>query len=319
MFHINETIIDEIVQSCLKVYHNLPKTGKPEKVEWTVLSCVVQYNSKYNEHKVISLGTGSKCIGATKMSSKGNTLNDSHAEIFARRGFLLYLYENIINISDQKESIFVKEGTKFKLKDNIEFIFYSSQMPCGDASIIPKQEDNEHFGDLILNKRKSSGFDCDVSHKKLKLDIHRTGAKCLPNAEQDPKLSGENYHITGKVRTKPGRGDRTLSVSCSDKIARWIHLGIQGGLLNMLLLKPIIIKHYIFGAGVPYSEETLKRALLLRESNISIEDRLLEIPKFYQSTIAFSHIRKADNIRPAPASIIWTSISKRYNFSVLLK
>ena len=42
-----------------------------------------------------------------------------------------------------------------------------------------------------------------------KNDIHRTGAKCVKGGPQDNKLPGVEYHTTGLLRTKPGRGDPT--------------------------------------------------------------------------------------------------------------
>lgn len=59
-------------------------------------------------------------------------------------------------------------------------------------------------------------------------DVHRTGAKCLDReTKRDPLLPGSRYHVVGAVRTKPGRGDPTLSVSCSDKLFRWNFVGVQ--------------------------------------------------------------------------------------------
>ncbi len=73
-------------------------------------------------------------------------------------------------------------------------------------------------------------------------DMNRTGAKCVAGEAPDPdhreakttevdyreaKTTLLAYHRTGPLRTKPGRGDRTLSLSCSDKILKWSQIGCQ--------------------------------------------------------------------------------------------
>ena len=48
--------------------------------------------------------------------------------------------------------------------------------------------------------------------------------------EQGPQATGafeQGLQATGVLRRKPGRGDATLSMSCSDKLAKWCCLGIQ--------------------------------------------------------------------------------------------
>ncbi|CAK1598659.1 unnamed protein product [Parnassius mnemosyne] len=310
MTEFTKEFVDKISLSCIQLYNTLPKIGKAIEGEWTVLSCIIQFDRVTKKYEVVSLGTGSKCIGACKMSPEGDIVHDSHAEVFARRGFMLYLYDNIekaIVVKQDQESIFQKEKDRFKLRDNLEFIFYSSQLPCGDASIMPKTNEDDH-GDVVCSlKREAEGNNCDVESKKIKLetqDIHRTGAKCLPQNEQDPKEPGANYHLLGRVRTKPGRGDRTLSVSCSDKMARWIHVGIQGALLDMLLMEPIYIKHFIFGSGAPYSQESLTRALLKRNLEDNEDFTIPFKPFIYNSTAIFHLMKSERRSKPAPGSIV---------------
>lgn len=94
-------------------------------------------------------------------------------------------------------------------------------------------------------------------------DVHRTGAKCVPGAAPDPLGAGEGYHATGVLRVKPGRGEPTLSLSCSDKLARWGVLGFQGALLCHYLQEALYFTTVVVGK-CPYSQEALHRALVTR-------------------------------------------------------
>jgi len=81
-------------------------------------------------------------------------------------------------------------------------------------------------------------------------DLYRTGAKCVQGCAQDSRAPGSSYHVTEVLRTKPGKGDPTLSLSCSDKLARWNVLGCQGCLPMIFLSTPIYLDHIIISGYV---------------------------------------------------------------------
>lgn len=113
---------------------------------------------------------------------------------------------------------------------------------------------------MPLEERGSSGT--TGLHAQVP-DIHRTGAKCVPGALPDPLQGGEGYHTTGVLRVKPGRGEPTLSLSCSDKLARWGVLGFQGALLSHYLQEALYFTTLVVGK-CPYSQEVMHRALVTR-------------------------------------------------------
>lgn len=300
---LKKNIATTIGELSLTQFNVLPKTGKPKETEWTVLACIVQeQNSNF---EVVSLGTGSKCIGKTKMCPKGTILNDSHAEVICRRAFIRYLYTCMTR--DSLIFSFNEHSNKFSLKPNIKFHFFTTRVPCGDAAIFPKENDEDISGVIM-----SSNVEEDIPSKKRKIDdIYRTGAKCLEHdSKQDLKTVGSDYHVFGVVRTKPGRGDRTASVSCSDKLAKWCHLGIQGALLMVLLESPIYLSSFTILDEPEFCQEALSRALYGRLDNVELllpfSRNILDV---YKINIDFPYSKKQDN-QPCSSSIIWFKTHK---------
>ncbi|EMP26992.1 Double-stranded RNA-specific editase 1 [Chelonia mydas] len=156
--------------------------------------------------QVISVSTGTKCINGEYMSDRGLALNDCHAEIISRRCLLKFLYTQlelfVSNKEDQQKSIFIKsERGGFKLKENVQFHLYISTSPCGDARIFsPHEAAQEDQGDRHPN-RKARG--------QLRTKIE-SGEGTIP------------VRSTTTIQTWDGvlQGERLLTMSCSDKIAR---------------------------------------------------------------------------------------------------
>ncbi|KAK0178680.1 hypothetical protein PV327_007549 [Microctonus hyperodae] len=308
---------DNIAKLCIDKYNSLKKTGKPIDNEWTVLAGIVLKNEIGNL-SVVSLATGTKCLGINELTNTnlyniGERLNDSHAEILTRRALLRYFYDQIDQLfSSTTSNVFVLNNNRqIELKKNISFYFYCSQTPCGDCSIIPKIQ-NQLTNDLEIPPLKIPKLNNDKTTLCLIInDLHRTGAKCVETEiKQDNHLPGVNYHVVGPLRTKPGRGDATLSLSCSDKIAKWNILGIQGALLSLIIPK-IKLEIIVIGGGCPFSLEAMERGVYKRFHSID----KYNIPKIYQSSLAFAQMKSQERINPCPSSIIWCAVSKR-NFEV---
>ncbi|XP_074487788.1 tRNA-specific adenosine deaminase 1 [Sebastes fasciatus] len=401
---------DEIAKLCFERFQQLPRRGKPEPGrEWTLLAAVLKItrcaDSDTVEREVVSLGTGTKCIGRTAMSPKGEILNDSHAEVIARRGCIRYLIQELHKaVSGGDSSVFCQadQRGKWRLQPGISFLFFTSHTPCGDAAIIPmidsqsqpcppvtsvkghegtdgrgdlKREaeepsegkntklprlEEQRTGETNLEDRRdtkqsflsksSSSEDPSQSHSaktpveavsldsaQLEIetrgpsddagllpqvpDIHRTGAKCVSGGEADLLHPGVGYHSTGVLRVKPGRGEPTLSLSCSDKLARWGVLGFQGALLSHYLQEALYFSTVVVGK-CPYSQEVMQRALVTRCSHVSdlpagfsvcppvLLQSSLEFP-FSQAQTKLRHQAGQGRISPCGAAISWCNVTEQ--------
>ncbi|GKU88195.1 hypothetical protein SLEP1_g2489 [Rubroshorea leprosula] len=186
----------------------------------------------FSELEVVALGTGTKCIGRSLLSPRGDIVNDSHAEIIARRALLRLFYAEIKRINDvlnkhghkqlqddDMESSFLQLDPedpghgKYKLRVGWKLHLYISQLPCGGASL-----------SLQLPVRRNTSAEEAESPSSMALNHCST----LNLLEASKGNNGDGTQLFGLVQRKPGRGDMTLSVSCSDKISRWNVVGVQG-------------------------------------------------------------------------------------------
>lgn len=131
---------------------------------------------------------------------------------------------------------------------------------------------------------------CETNDKQYK-DVYRTGAKCVPGSKQDPLQSGLGYHTVGVLRTKPGRGDPTLSMSCSDKIMKWNVLGCQGALLSYFIDSPVYLSSIVIGS-CPYDEAAMIRGSYERAVSATLDlanSVSVHRPNVFQADVLFEH------------------------------
>lgn len=236
-------LAEEILSSCYRQFDLVSSRGKPLFNQWTHLAAFVSLDEN-NQIDVLSIGTGTKCLGGKKeeRGTNGCLLNDSHAEVIARRAFLRLLYENIIN---ENGSILVKEEEKkYSLKKSIRICLFVSYPPCGSAA----------FQSNPMKRVK-------LDHKSL-------------------------HSSNDELYLKPGKGFQTTSLSCTNKINRWIYQGLQGSLLQQFISLPIQISTLFVNTNADLSQIFHK-----------IEVISLNKP--------FEYGPSNERIRPCPMSIGW--------------
>jgi tRNA-specific adenosine deaminase 1 len=220
-------LAESIALTALARFDSLPSNCKPRTLshgvrEWTPMTAVVLAQGEdVSTLTCVSLATGTKCLSTSALPKcNGLVLHDSHAEILALRGLNSWLLAEVLDMTkdptyhspylqlcpDQDSPDAENDPTAaprrpFKIKDNISIHLFTTEAPCGDASM------------------------------EILMDSLPPGQAVPWPSEPDSSdaLRGRgHFSQLGQIRRKPARADAepSLSKSCSDKLAVKQYTGI---------------------------------------------------------------------------------------------
>lgn len=256
-------------------------------------------------------------------------VNDCHAEVLARRSFLRYLYAEALAWQSQGEDKHVDNQSLFErhqvtrrltLKPQHSLHLFISEAPCGDAAIYELRDD---VVDELVRQRtaRTAENEAALDRSALRLTGAKSHGKRSRSSDGDQRSPPEKRfaQAVGIARVKAGRSDlpfskQTLSMSCSDKLAKWNALGLQGSLLlqwfEPLFLRSIVISEDKHAASVAKQEEALQRAVskrLVERSALVSTDSLDRFDAVVASnTLCFSR-QRSSKASPSSLAVNWTS------------
>ncbi|XP_069805486.1 double-stranded RNA-specific adenosine deaminase isoform X2 [Dendropsophus ebraccatus] len=215
-----------------------------------ILAAIIMKRNSEDLGAVVSIGTGNRCVKGEELSLHGETVNDCHAEIIARRGFIRFLYDQLMkyNPDSPDDSIFEEsEGVMLRIRPGVTFHLYISTAPCGDGALFDKscsdqpcaEGDKQHYP-IFENPKQG----------KLRTKVEN-GEGTIPVESSDivPTWDGIQH------------GERLRTMSCSDKILRWNVLGLQGAVLSHFI-EPVYLSSVTL--GYLFSKGHLTRAICCR-------------------------------------------------------
>ncbi|CAD8062281.1 unnamed protein product [Paramecium primaurelia] len=217
-----------------------------EKVNQNAVLASISLVQKEQNVILCSLGTGSKAVGLNHMNEQNHCLHSCHAEVIAKRGFQLWLYE-VFSKPNEIDKYFEKKETKYSLKNDYKVCFYVTQPPCGQAQLFPES-------------------------KIYGMSAARPFSEFFKETENIPNCDSQRLRST-PANSKTPIQQKNPSFCCTDKLMIWNIVGIQGALLNQYI-NPIYIDNLIIEFREQFS---LKQVFDVRKRSGKNKNDILKI------------------------------------------
>jgi len=246
------------------------------------------------ELELVSLATGTKSLPVSALPRcDGLILHDCHAEILALRGLNYWLLTETGRLLQDKvyrsewletnpsKTTESTPSPPFRFRQGVEISLFSTEAPCGDASM-----------ELVIAAAETAGQDISPWPTGAEQEIPTTDAQGLP-------FGRGFFSKLGALRRKPARADAEISMSksCTDKLMLKQFVGILNFPLDMFLeSSPEAFLKRIVVYEDQYSEAGYSRAFgpegRLHEILTAGEEDLRTSARFFEVCTLPFHFRR---------------------------
>ncbi|MES1909189.1 MAG: hypothetical protein MHM6MM_001972 [Cercozoa sp. M6MM] len=232
---------------------------------------------------VVSLGSGTKYLTIKHMKKNmehlANLVCDCHAEILAYRAFQRFLLHQVASFDKDNNSFLVRQNGKYTLRPDVTVHFYASSAPCGN-SVVKK------YAKAKKIKATRTFAEIATAHSRLQVtDAAQVAFSVKKDADFDFHSTDEK--VPSSTIPLPCVLEAGCIHSCSDKIALWNCLGLQGRLLSEVIQVHIDT----VTVGRKFGDVFLRRALCCRFQDFTNKKnrRLMQLNETHRTSYFVHH------------------------------
>uniref|UniRef100_A0AAG5DUR4 A to I editase domain-containing protein n=1 Tax=Anopheles atroparvus TaxID=41427 RepID=A0AAG5DUR4_ANOAO len=244
-FELPQTFADAVGKLVIEKFNEVMKGSDVYSRRKVLAGFVMTHGYDVKTAKVISLATGTKCVSGEHMSVTGSVINDSHAEIIARRGLMDFFYSQLDLLCQQTTSsaavltttavgggLSAPPGAVVGTLSNGTTTAITSVTQSGDVADVEAVSEQKLAtatpqAEVIFNK-PSNESSLYTLKEGIYFHLYINTAPCgdarvfSPHENDSMDVDKHpNRKARGQLRTKVESGEGTIPVKSSDGIQTW--------------------------------------------------------------------------------------------------